>query len=201
MGRKLFMCDGGVIAMPDPTLVFVDRHDGGHLVVIPPREVWERSELTAAELTHWSSLVAATGKAMLDVLPQLEGGCINYWEAGNWALNQQAEPYGFKTAKEHRKVHLHLLGRSPTATNRSLRWGEAPTFPDFVDRYSWAERNQPLTGEESHRLVGAVEATLREKYFFDSSRIGSRYDCDQCGYPAIDRGKMENICGECLPSL
>ena len=169
--------------------------------MIPPREVWERSELSAAELTHWSFLVAATGKAMLEVLRQLKDGCVNYWEAGNWALNEQAEPHGFKAVKKHRKVHLHLLGRSPTTTNRSLRWGEAPTFPDFVDRYSWAKPNQRLTAEEVHRIVARVEAILREKYFFDSSQIGGRYDCDGCGYPVINRGLMENNCSECQPIL
>ncbi len=117
MALKLFTCHGGHIVLPDRTLVLVSRQDGGNLVVIPPREVWERSELTPLELMLWSFLVAATGKAMIDVLPQLEGGCINYWEAGNWALNDEAEPKGLKTAGEYRKVHMHLLGRSRNATD------------------------------------------------------------------------------------
>jgi hypothetical protein len=37
----------------------------------------------------WSFLVTAAGKAMLDVLPQLQGGCINYFDAGNWQLHDQ----------------------------------------------------------------------------------------------------------------
>src|SRR6185503_10551912 len=134
MGRKIFICDGGCIVMPDLELVLVDRGDGGNLIVNPPRNVWERSELSAVELSLWSSLVAATGKAMLDVLPQLEGGCINYWEAGNWALNEQAEPRGPKTAREHRRMHLHLLGRSPGATHPAWRWGESPVFPRYAER-------------------------------------------------------------------
>ena len=86
------------------------------------------SELTPVELMLWSFLVTATGKAMLDVLPQLEGGCINYFDAGNWQLHDQAEPKGPKTAKAYRRVHMHLLGRSRTATDPSWRWGEAPKF-------------------------------------------------------------------------
>ena len=35
--------------------------------------------------------IVQAGRAMLDVLPQLENGCINYWEAGNWALNGKLE--------------------------------------------------------------------------------------------------------------
>jgi hypothetical protein len=87
---RLYSCDGGDIVLPGRDLVLVSRMDGGHLIVNPPRAVWERSELTRRELMQWSALVAATGRAMLDVLPQLEGGCINYWEAGNWSLGRSA---------------------------------------------------------------------------------------------------------------
>jgi len=164
VGTKLFSCRGGDIFLPDETLVLVDRLDGGNLIVNPAREVWERSELTPAELTHWSFLVAATGKAMLDVLPQLEGGCINYWEAGNWALNEQAEPAGPKTARAHRKVHLHLLGRSRTATHPSWRWGEAPRFPDFAERHSWAAGFKQLNADECRAVIQRVEILLRDTY-------------------------------------
>jgi hypothetical protein len=170
---KLFTCRGGDICLPDETLVLVDRLDGGNLIVNPPREVWERSELTAAELTDWSFLVAATGKAMLDVLPQLEGGCINYWEAGNWALNEQAEPRGAKTAREYRRVHLHLLGRSRASTDPSWRWGEAPKFPDFAERHSWASSFKRLSADECRDVVTRVEVLLREQYSMDANHIAS----------------------------
>ena len=164
MSRKLFTCQGGQVVLPNGELVLVDRQDGGNLIVSPPREVWERSELTPAELMLWSFLVAATGQAMLEMLPQLEGGCINYWEAGNWALNDQAEPKGAKTAKEYRKVHMHLLGRSRSARGASWRWGEAPKFPDFVDRFSWASKNERLNAIECRSIVARVETLLQERY-------------------------------------
>lgn len=180
---KLFTCRGGDIFLPDETLVLVDRLDGGNLIVNPPREVWERSELTPAELTGWSFLVAATGKAMLDVLPQLEGGCINYWEAGNWALNDRAEPGGPKTAREYRKVHLHLLGRSRTARDSSWRWGEAPKFPDFAERHSWASGFERLHADECRDVVTRVELLLSEQYSMDASDITHSFACERCGYP------------------
>ena len=164
MPRRLFTSSAGAIVLPARDLVLVDRADGGNLIVNPPRDVWERSELTAAELTRWSFLVAATGRAMLDVLPVLEGGCINYWEAGNWALNENAEPRGPKTPREHRRVHLHLLGRSRFATHPDLRWGEAPKFPGFRDRQAWAATFEPLTADECSAVVARAEAILREKY-------------------------------------
>ena len=91
---------GGTVVLPKS--VFLDRADGGHLIVRPPTDVWERSELAPAEFIQWCFLVAATARAMIDVLPQLEGGCVNYFEAGNWALNEAVPPKGPKRAPEHR---------------------------------------------------------------------------------------------------
>ena len=159
--------------MPDPELVLVDRGDGGNLIVNPPRNVWERSELSAVELSLWSALVAATGKAMLDVLPQLDDGCINYWEAGNWALNDDAEPKGRKLPGDHRRVHLHLLGRSPASTDPSCRWGESPNFPDFADRLTWSADKRLLTPEECRAILHRTERLLIEKYDFTPSQIGA----------------------------
>ena len=168
MGQKLFGCAGGEIMLPDAGAALVDRNDGGNLIVNPPRDVWERSELTAEELKLWSCLVAATGQAMLEVLPQLEGGCINYWEAGNWALNEQAEPKGFKTAKTSRSVHLHLMGRNPRAKNPDLKWGEAPKFPDYADRAAWTAQNELLNSDECNNIVARLKQILILKYQFST---------------------------------
>ena len=46
MERDLLLsCAGGTVTLPARPLNH--RRDGGHLLVNPPREVWERSELTA----------------------------------------------------------------------------------------------------------------------------------------------------------
>ena len=155
---RLFACEGGEVVLPDQPLV--DRADGGNLIVNPPRAVWERSELTARELTAWSFLVAATGRAMLDALPQLAGGCINYWEAGNWALNEEADPRGPKTPTLHRRVHLHLLGRSPRATHPAWKWGEAPVWPAYADRLQWFAGFNPLTRDECTAVVARLQIHL-----------------------------------------
>ena len=152
---------GGRVIVPE--LVLIGRNDGGHLVVNPPRDVWERGELSKDELMQWSFLVAATGSAMLEVLPQLDGGCINYWEAGNWALNDEAEPKGRKRARDHRSVHMHLLGRSRSAAT----WGESPQFPPFAERKAWAAHNAPLTPEECRAVVERAAAILEQRYGVD----------------------------------
>ncbi|MEO8500675.1 MAG: hypothetical protein ABI565_07155 [Vicinamibacteria bacterium] len=155
---------GGEIALPPRNLVLVDRLDGGHLAVHPPREVWERSELTPEELTQWSFLVAATGRAMLETLPQLHEGCLNYWEAGNWSLHDLAEPLGLKIPRRHRRVHMHLFGRSRSARSPAWKWGEAPRFPHFTDRFTWAATHQPLEPDECRAIVARAEDILLRVY-------------------------------------
>ena len=185
--------------MPDPRLVLVDREDGGNLIVNPPRDVWERCELEPVELSLWSCLVAATGNAMLDVLPQRAGGCINYWEAGNWALNEEAEPRGHKRVKDHRRVHLHLLGRSPVARSPSWRWGEAPFFPSFAERFEWSKKHEGLTSEESFNVVTRAEQILCDKYYFTPSQLGYWFKCVTCGYPsATHDSSAKDVCSECF---
>src|SRR6185436_527932 len=75
---RLFAGIGGSLVLPDQGATLASAPDGGNLVVNTPRVVWERSELTAPELVQWAFLVAAAGRAMLEALPQLDGGCINY---------------------------------------------------------------------------------------------------------------------------
>lgn len=202
MRHTLLACRGGRLALPDPTLVLVDRRDGGNLIVEPPREVWERSELSATELASWSCLVAAAGRAMLDVLPALEGGCINYWEAGNWALNDEAEPVGPKRAPEHRKVHLHLLGRSRGARHPSWRWGESPVFPVYAERL--AERFERLSAAECARIVARCALRLGTQYGMPASDIGPWTTCHGCGYPlgaapGTSEPDLAALCAQCQP--
>ena len=178
----LYRCAGGALALPARDGGLVDRGDGGNLIVNPPREVWERSALAPLELTAWCFLVAAVGEAMLERLPQLEGGCLNYWEAGNWALHDDAPPQGSKRAAEHRSVHLHVFGRSRHARSADWRWGEAPRFPSFADRIAWARRHERLRSSECAEIVARTDALLLEKYAMkDREKWGA---CESCGYPA-----------------
>ena len=184
MALMLFRCDGGTLMLPARASLLVSRENGGNLVVNPPRPVWERSELTASELTSFACLVAAAGRAMIDVLPQLAGGCVNYWEAGNWALNDEAEPKGRKVARLHRRMHLHLLGRSPASTDPAWAWGESPRFPAFAERHSWAARFERLTAAECAAIVDRTNALLGTKYLSSAGQIAGSSLCVGCGYPS-----------------
>ena len=158
----IFSCPGGSIACPDKVLC--DRTDGGHLIVSPSRPVWERSCLKPDELVLWSLLIAATGRAMLEVLPVLQDGCVNYWEAGNWALNDLADPPGPKDVQAFRRVHLHIFGRSRNAHDPEWRWGESPKFPDYDKSGLWAKRFSPLLATECQQVAERVDALLKTTY-------------------------------------
>ena len=162
MSGVIYTGAGGTVVLPK--MVFLDRADGGHLIINPPRDVWEQSELSAIEVAHWWFLVGAIGRAMIDVLPQLEGGCVNYFEAGNWSLNPAAPPKGPKRAEDHRRVHMHVFGRSPQAKHPSWRWGEAPRLPDYKDRKKWAAGFKPLEKKECDAIMRRAKARLKERY-------------------------------------
>jgi hypothetical protein len=162
---------GGTLLLPDRASVLLDRADGGNLVVLPPRPVWDRSELDREELVQWGFLVAASGRAMLDTLPQLDGGVINYWEAGNWALNDEAAPAGRKRGDRHKNVHLHLLGRSPGSSNPAARWGESPAFPRYADRLTWSASFELLRPDECAAIVARAGQLLTSKYGVDPADV------------------------------
>lgn len=162
---SLLHTPAGEIILPAKPLI--DRADGGHLVVLPACTVWDRTELSADELAQWSALVAACAWAMLQTLPQLKDGCINYWDAGNWALNDDAAPAGRKLGREHRKLHMHLIGRSPDATDPAWRWGESPLFPRYAQRLERNASYRALTAAECDAIVSATKNRLREKYYLE----------------------------------
>jgi hypothetical protein len=73
--QLLLTCGGGIMILPNMPLV--DRADSGHLGVNRPREVWERVELSANELSHWGS-VAATVQVLLRALRNILRSSMAY---------------------------------------------------------------------------------------------------------------------------
>jgi len=168
VSRTLLHHASGSVCLPGQILC--DRADGGHLVVLPQRPVWERTALDADELIAWSLLVAATGQAMLETLPALHDGCLNYWDAGNWGLNDLAPPLGPKQPRRDRHLHLHLFGRSRRARHPDWAWGESPRFPAFAAAERWSAAFAPLTGDECDAIAERVGALLQTRYRLPASR-------------------------------
>lgn len=200
MSHVLMRGRGGTVCLPDPATIMIDRVDGGQLVVYPPRRVWDRTVLTRDELVAWDLLVAATASAMLETLPQLDGGCLNYWDAGNWALNAAAAPEGPKRGPEARVLHLHLCGRSPRSTDPSWAWGESPFFPAFADRFTWSRGKHALTPGECGAVVARTVTGLQARYDeADALGIHSR-PCAVCAYPAPVADLAGGACPRCRPA-
>jgi hypothetical protein len=187
---KLFETSGGSLTLPDRSSLLLDRLSGGNLVVLPPRKVWERTELTREELMNFSFLVASCAKAMLDTLPQLQDGCINYWEAGNWAVNDQSEPIGKKKARDFRKMHLHLLGRNPNSVDPRWQWGESPEFPKFAQRHTYSTKYERLTPDECWLIVSRANEILRSQYNVAADAISEPVRCKHCSYPAVTKSGL-----------
>lgn len=199
MSHVLFRGAGGSVTLPDPRTIMIDRRDGGQLVVYPPRSVWDRTALDVSELTQWNLLVAATAAAMLDTLPQLRDGCVNYWDAGNWALNADAPPAGAKTGPAHRVLHQHLVGRSLVSSDSSWAWGESPFFPHFRDRFAWSEGKAPFTAAECAALMARLSQVLVERYGVLDAAASATSVCARCGYPtpAVDLDPAIRVCPGC----
>ena len=179
MSHVLYRGAGGTVTLPIPARS-CDRLDGGQLVVHPARRVWDRTALDAAELTQWNFLVAAAASAMLETLPQLHDGCVNYWDAGNWALNPDAPPAGPKSGPAHRVLHQHLIGRSRQSSDAAWVWGEAPFYPSFADRFAWSSGKAPLTAAECGVLVPRLAHVLHDR---DGVTAPRRRAVHACGYP------------------
>jgi diadenosine tetraphosphate (Ap4A) HIT family hydrolase len=198
LSRALLVARGGTLALPGRGAALIDRADGGHLLVDPPRPVWERSELSRDELAAWSFLVAAAGRAMLETLPQLAGGCLNYWEAGNWSLHDAAAPAGPKDPRAARRVHLHLIGRSPRAADPAWAWGEAPLYPRFAERHAALAAYEPLTAEECRAVVARAAELLNAVYREPAESIEASPPCAACGLPTPrSRLAAGGRCAEC----
>ncbi len=184
MSQVLMRGRGGRVCLPDPATTMIDRADGGQLVLYPPRRVWDRTALTRDELIAWHVLIAATAHAMLETLPQLAGGCLNYWDAGNWALNPEAAPAGPKDPRLARVLHQHLCGRSPASADLAWQWGESPFFPAYRDRIAWSAGKAPFTAAECLAIVDRTCLTLREHYGEPDAQGIVCAPCARCGYPA-----------------
>ncbi len=119
---------------------------------------------------------------------------MNYWDAGNWALNVAAAPAGPKTGLGHRVLHQHVIGRSPHSTDPSWAWGESPFYPYFGDRFAWSVGKAPLTAAECGVVVARLSHLLLDRYGVDAVPSGV---CAQCNYPTPSADLAAGACPDC----
>ena len=189
MSLTLLSCDGGDVVLPDKNLVLVSRNDGGNLIVNPPRAVWERSELTPRELTQWAMLVAAAGRAMLDKLPLLEGGCIKRAHIARCSFicwvgvpARRIHPgvgvsrQFFRGTRIARARIRGLIGSSPTNARRSCRGCT-----------HCSRMSTPLSLPQSVRGRDARPATIRWRSALRLKRDGQNRTAAHARWKALGR--------------
>ena len=75
-----------------------------------------------------------------------------------------------KTPALHRKMHLHVFGRSPRATHPDWLWGEPPRFPNFAQSEAWTQQFTRLEDDEGAALGARIQVLLDTRYAL--SRVG-----------------------------
>ena len=125
-----------ILKIPDE-IVHVDREDGGHLIIVPRREMESRVDMTTEEAHEFIELSMKAGSALAEVLTKggIEIGRVNYQENGNWTS----------------VFHLHIYGRAKDA--KIQKYGEALNFPNDKTFY---EGNERLTKEDFRKIVGLI---------------------------------------------
>ncbi|OGM28187.1 hypothetical protein A2801_04105 [Candidatus Woesebacteria bacterium RIFCSPHIGHO2_01_FULL_41_10] len=120
----------------------ITRADGGHLVIVPKREIEDRTELTQEEAQELMKLSIAFGKAMKIALNKrgIDIERINYQENGNWVP----------------KMHLHLYGRARLA--KTQKFGEALHFPK--PETGFYDNNVPLDEKDINEIKKEAEKLL-----------------------------------------
>jgi len=150
--RKPAVFESRSFRVVSAAMPYVDRADGGHLVIFPKVPRGEQSDLTADEKFELAWLSGVTKTAMRAALASsakpVKIGIFNTHDDGNWSVDK---PGGAK-------FHLHIYGRSSDA--RVQTWGQALVFPKpFTGFY---DRNQALTDEDLRAVRIELKRLLAE---------------------------------------
>ena len=108
---------------------FIDRNEGGHLMIKSRVKVKDRTELTLEQTIEYALLSEVVGKALELGLTEngVEIGNLNWQEMGNWGV---FNPNGIT-------MHMHVFGRAKNA--KIQKYGEAAKLPfrntGFYDKF------------------------------------------------------------------
>jgi diadenosine tetraphosphate (Ap4A) HIT family hydrolase len=143
--RKIYSARYFDIMVPETP--HISREDGGHLVIVPKREVADRTQLTYKEAIELIKLSMIFGEALKKTLKMngIDVERVNYQENGNWVP----------------KMHLHLYGRAKSAVTQ--KYGEALNFPK--PETGVYDKNNPLSDNDINKIkVEAEKLLASEKY-------------------------------------
>lgn len=117
MKPPLFEIDNFVVIAPDRP--FIDRLEGGHLVIKSKILVRDRTKLTKEQALEYTLLSMLIGEALVEGMKKqgVDIGLVNYQDMGNWSVFKPEGPI----------LHMHIFGRATTATIQ--KYGDAVQLP------------------------------------------------------------------------
>lgn len=136
-----------------PQQPFIDRAEGGHLLLFPKVSVRDRTRLTPALAVEYTKLSMIVGEALPTAMARrgVGVGLVNYQDMGNWGVFKPEGP----------TLHMHIFGRATTAIIQ--KYGDAVQLPHrdtgFYDAF------KPLDGDDIKELLADIEKLMQsDKY-------------------------------------
>lgn len=132
---------------------FVDRLEGGHILIFPKTSVRDRTKLSSSLAVEYMKLSMIAGEALVTAMKRrgVDIGLVNYQDMGNWGIG----------TKEGPTLHMQIFGRATTATHQ--KYGEAVSLPrretGFYDSF------KPLNDEDVAEIRLDIDKLLQtDKY-------------------------------------
>lgn len=151
MNLPLFENDNFVVVAPDRP--FIDRHEGGHLVIKSKIHVRDRTKLTKEQALEYTLLSMLIGEALVEGMKKqgVDIGLVNYQDMGNWSVFKPEGPI----------LHMHIFGRATSATIQ--KYGDAVQLPHretgFYDTFN------PLNTDDISSITAEISRLVStEKY-------------------------------------
>jgi diadenosine tetraphosphate (Ap4A) HIT family hydrolase len=136
-----------------PSRPFIDRTEGGHILMFPKVPVRDRTQLSPKLAIEYQRLSMVVGEALQSAMARqgVDIGIVNYQDMGNWGVFKPEGP----------TLHMHIYGRAKTATIQ--KYGEGVQLPrretGFYDTF------KPLSDEDIVEIQKDIERLLKtEKY-------------------------------------
>jgi len=134
---------------------YIDREDGGHIVIIPKLKVTDRQQLTPKQAIELMRLTIVVGQAMTKVMNEhgVDIGRINYMDTGNWSVFKPGGSY----------LHIHLGGRAKSA--KIQKYGQSLYFPHKDEKPEFYENLKPLTKDDVKDIKKEIKKLFKEQKF------------------------------------
>jgi diadenosine tetraphosphate (Ap4A) HIT family hydrolase len=134
---------------------FIDRNEGGHILIFPKVPVRDRSRLSPALAIEYTKISIAAGEALTSAMSRqgVDIGLVNYQDMGNWGVFKPEGP----------TLHMHIYGRATSATVQ--KYGDAVQLPHretgFYDNF------EPLNHDDINEIRTDIEKLMHSDKYKD----------------------------------